>query len=265
MLNKIASTKINLPSLSSISPNSSASKNFTQIKDLDLKILSELNDRDLLNICLTNKYFSRLCQNEDFWRNRFLTKFGNRTLKYKGFSKNGNPLNYWENILILSEKTWKKFYLTVISDLKKYKTDPWEFFNIVSWHLNDYDAPLFIYSDRLSKMLSKLEQAPEQIKNNYHFLNLGKEITLKFPIDPNFDSDNKSESDDENVIEETYTTETNFTPVSVLKLIHDFYYAEKAKISLRWGHLFFEGFRYEKYDDKIPDYFILKIGSSRRI
>lgn len=45
-------------------------------KDLDLKILSELTDRDLLSFCLTGKEGKKLCDNETFWRNRTLEKHG---------------------------------------------------------------------------------------------------------------------------------------------------------------------------------------------
>ena len=68
-------------------------------KDVDFIILSKLNDRDLLSVCITDKYANRLCNNEDFWRNRFITKYGVDYIKY-------NTL-----------KTWKRFYLLIVKYL----------------------------------------------------------------------------------------------------------------------------------------------------
>ena len=70
------------------------------IKDVDLKILSELNDKDLLNACLTNQYANRICKDEHFWRDRFLKTFGQH-------EKN-------------ETKTWRNFYLAVTYYLSKY-------------------------------------------------------------------------------------------------------------------------------------------------
>jgi hypothetical protein len=63
-------------------------------KDTDLLILSRLDDNGLFSICLTNKYFNRLCKNEDLWRNRVQSRF----------SINGKKEN----------ETWKIFYLKKI-------------------------------------------------------------------------------------------------------------------------------------------------------
>ena len=68
-------------------------------KDADFIILSKLNDRDLLSVCITDKYANRLCNNEDFWRNRFITKYGLDYIKYN------------------TVKTWKRFYLLIVKYL----------------------------------------------------------------------------------------------------------------------------------------------------
>ena len=68
-------------------------------KDADFFILSKLNDRDLLSVCITDKYANRLCNNEDFWRNRFITKYGLDFIKYN------------------TTKTWKRFYLLTVKYL----------------------------------------------------------------------------------------------------------------------------------------------------
>ena len=45
------------------------------IKDLDYKILNNLNDKDLINVCQVNTKASQLCVDQLFWMNRILTKF----------------------------------------------------------------------------------------------------------------------------------------------------------------------------------------------
>ena len=48
----------------------------TGIKDLDHKILNNLEDKDLVRVCQTNKRAQELCNDYDeFWLNRILSKF----------------------------------------------------------------------------------------------------------------------------------------------------------------------------------------------
>jgi len=41
---------------------------FTKIKDVDIKILLDLNDYELNKICRTNKYINTLCNDDYFWK-----------------------------------------------------------------------------------------------------------------------------------------------------------------------------------------------------
>ena len=52
-------------------------------KDTDFLIMENLDDRSLLNYCMTNKRGSELCKDEDFWRRRFISKYGENVAKYK--------------------------------------------------------------------------------------------------------------------------------------------------------------------------------------
>ena len=47
----------------------------TGIKDLDYKILNQLEDKDLVNICQTNKEAKTICDDQTFWLNRIVTRF----------------------------------------------------------------------------------------------------------------------------------------------------------------------------------------------
>jgi len=75
-------------------------RSLTKIKDIDLKIMADMDDRTLLEFCQTHRYSRELCNNELFWKKR-LTK------KYGIFNKN-------------EDRTWKQFYMKIIYYLDKY-------------------------------------------------------------------------------------------------------------------------------------------------
>ena len=60
----------------------------TGIKDVDINILNKLEDKDLVNICQTNKKADEICKDEGFWLQRIFTKFPYLTIdilkEYKG-------------------------------------------------------------------------------------------------------------------------------------------------------------------------------------
>jgi hypothetical protein len=73
----------------------------THIKDLDHEIMMKMEDESLLNFCkINNKYAKKLCNDENFWRNRTLKKFG-------VISKSEN-------------RTWKNLYLKIVYYMNKY-------------------------------------------------------------------------------------------------------------------------------------------------
>ena len=183
------------------------SKVLTGNKNLDLKVLSNLDDRSLLNVCVVNRYANQLCKDENFWRKRFVTKFGEEAAKYK-------PEN----------RTWRNHYLKVISDLDQW-SKPWEFFNIISYHLGEHDDPkIAIRESYFSKISTPpIEQsyrflkptlAPEEYQNAYWLLNLGNNIKIGYELD--------RYGELEPVIRE-YKIDTYFTPAKVMKLIQEFY------------------------------------------
>lgn len=78
----------------------------TGIKDLDYKILNELDDKSLVRFCETNKEANKYCDNQDYWRNRTFSRFSNVPpeilIEYKG------------------ERSWSDYY---IFDLKRLNAD----------------------------------------------------------------------------------------------------------------------------------------------
>ncbi len=71
-------------------------------KDVDRKILNNLEDEDLVNVCQVNKKAQSLCNDQVFWMNRVFLKFG-----YVG----GNILRKHKK-----DRSWSEYY---IKDLRK--------------------------------------------------------------------------------------------------------------------------------------------------
>ncbi len=77
-------------------------KSLTKIRDIDLKILSELDDRGLLSFCKVSKYANTLCYNEDFWRSRIIQNYP-KAFEFKS-----------------KDKTWRNYYLSIVMYLNKF-------------------------------------------------------------------------------------------------------------------------------------------------
>ncbi len=72
-------------------------------KDVDRKILNNLEDEDLINICQVNKKAQSICNDQVFWMNRVFLRFG-----YVG----GDVLRANKG----TDRTWSEYY---IKDLRK--------------------------------------------------------------------------------------------------------------------------------------------------
>ena len=85
----------------------SSTRSLSGIKDVDLKILSELGDEDLFTFCKNfeskNRYINKLCSDDNFWKNRFIKKYG-KTRKE-------------------TNRTWKTFYLKAAYYEDKFKNN----------------------------------------------------------------------------------------------------------------------------------------------
>ena len=71
-------------------------------KDIDRKILNNLEDKDLVNVCQVNKKAQSICNDQVFWMNRVFLRFG-----YVG----GDVLRSNKG-----NRTWSEYY---IKDLRK--------------------------------------------------------------------------------------------------------------------------------------------------
>ena len=56
---------------------------FTGIKDLDFYTLNKLDDKELGIYCQTERRIRDICNNDEFWRRRIISKYGEHILKLK--------------------------------------------------------------------------------------------------------------------------------------------------------------------------------------
>lgn len=170
-------------------------------KDTAFQIMLELDDRELFILCgkeksleFKNKKFSKYCNNKIFWEKRFVNRFGLLAGSYKP-----------------KDRTWKRHYLTVVSQLDEYKDNPWKFFNLIYWNIatKPENANFLILDSYIN-----VDKAPERLHNSFWMLELGKDITIEYPV---YNYNGKD------YIQRRYKNDTNYTPGKVLKLIYDFY------------------------------------------
>lgn len=76
----------------------------TGIKDLDYIILNKLDDKDLVNVCQTNKKADEICNDQAFWLNRIRTKFPELTMNILNKYKRG--------------RTWSDYYIKDLITIK---------------------------------------------------------------------------------------------------------------------------------------------------
>ncbi len=78
-------------------------------KDLDFKILGELEDKDLVSYCRTNKQADEICKDQGFWLNRIMLKFPYLSLeilnKYKG------------------DRSWSEYYINDLREINRVNAD----------------------------------------------------------------------------------------------------------------------------------------------
>ena len=104
-------------------------------KDTDRLILNKLDDKDLVNFCLSNKAANNFCnQDQTFWRDRVFSRFGlpyELANKYKG------------------EKSWSEYYI----DLQKPR------YNVLEDGFDRNPSTILFYgaeNDRLDLVMASL-------------------------------------------------------------------------------------------------------------
>lgn len=93
------------------------------VKDLDRKILLELDDRSLLKACQVDSRYRQLCSDEKFWQIRYIQQYGQDAARHKP-----------ERITGTDQKlTWKNHYLQTVIDLENFPGLK-EFSENVAWN-----------------------------------------------------------------------------------------------------------------------------------
>lgn len=135
----------------------------TGVKDVDLKILSEVGDRELFTVCDSKDvYIRRICKDENFWKNRLLKKYGQKAVELKP-----------------EKRSWKNHYLQITVDLGKFSYNPERFLIHILWSPKgvefikytpeeDSKIPAF----RVNEYIKPFLEAPEWVINNYYFLKI---------------------------------------------------------------------------------------------
>ena len=138
-------------------------------KDLAHKIMEDLDDRSLLEYCLVNRYTSRACADQAFWRRRFVKKYGEMAAQYSSSQNSGHGVYKPEG------RSWRNHYLQVVIDLDKFSDDPVGFLRYIQWSPQGHE---YSYYNEAPQVLGgprrKLEDAPEWVLNNFYLLDLGR-------------------------------------------------------------------------------------------
>ena len=155
-------------------------------KDADLLILSKLDDKDLFSFCASeskNKNVHKLCNDETFWRNRFIQKY--------------NPTSDWSE----KQKNWKRNYLKLTYYINKLKEQhpTYSLYSIMDWALyesakdGNLDIIDFLISKGFNNEYKILKGAIETDNQNlidfYNqkraFGKAGYDILLRFAVEAN--------------------------------------------------------------------------------
>ena len=129
---------------------------FSGIKDVDRKILGQLDDKDLLAVLLTNRYLNKILD-DNFWRNRLIEKYPG-AVSSKAFTEKEGKEESQE------KDTWKRYYLTTVYYVNKLKRefnydyisgDPEFYYQMVS-HIESLMNPDKSSGARRTMLLSKL-------------------------------------------------------------------------------------------------------------
>ncbi len=121
-------------------------KMFTGNKDTDRLVLAKLNDYDLKNACMICKHLNEICKNDNFWRDRTLSRFSK--------------------------------YLGGVKDMKKYDSRSWEiYYKSLTEFLQDvYNGVRLSYrSDHeiLRKIVLENNKKLRENISNYFYNNIG--------------------------------------------------------------------------------------------
>jgi len=130
------------------------------IKQTDYEIFNYLDDKDIKNICLLNKYANQIVNENDFWIQRFFHKYGK-------YVKNINIKNYQ-----FGKKNWKEYYI----DVYKYITNPFPYYSSAMALFSErYDVLSIIENVlKINNVKKVIVKHPEENKFEYYYTRDGE-------------------------------------------------------------------------------------------
>jgi len=98
----------------------------TGVKDADIEILNKLDDRSLLNFCLTDKSASEICRYDPFWMNRLRDRYPDAEKYFQDYGILFSILSLTNpeiNNIFQRADTWREYYLQTVYYVNKMKED----------------------------------------------------------------------------------------------------------------------------------------------
>jgi len=169
-------------------------------------MLEDTDDATLFSFCQTNSRTAEICRDQNFWRRRYVKKYGEEAARYK-------PQN----------RTWRNHYLKTFIDLNSFSgpewqfslrgknPKPWKFFNLIGrWDIKTFPTHKNIFSQEGTNF----GDLDERYHNAFYLLNLGDSVTietsLRTLLNYNLQSWNTG-------------TKNYFSPMDVLQMIYEYY------------------------------------------
>ena len=90
-------------------------KSLTRNKDLDKKLLTEVNDIELSQLCQLNTYFRNLCKDENIWRERTMRRFDPYFIQLHEKSMAEEYKNRYS-------KTWREYYISLVDIVERIRS-----------------------------------------------------------------------------------------------------------------------------------------------
>ncbi len=127
-------------------------------KDVDRKILNILDDKDLVNVCKTNKKANIICNDQVFWMNRVFGRFG-----YVG----GDTLRKYKK-----DRTWSEYYIKDLRNIGISNTPTPTFWKFFGYKTKNPSVNEYLISGakdgRLDHVIISLKNGADiHIGNNY--------------------------------------------------------------------------------------------------
>lgn len=131
------------------------------VKDTDFEILKHVDDRNIKNLCLLNRYSNKTINSDSFWIQRVFQKYGKylentRLIDYKG------------------DRTWKEYYI----EIKQYVENDFPYYySALSLAAQRYD--LFLLIGKMRQAIVRQVNLSNEETNSVYYTRNGQEEGMK--------------------------------------------------------------------------------------